>query len=262
MHRRQFLSLIATGLVTPRAASAQQTATPAATPQHSGRPRPIVLGEGIELIDYRIYPSTDVRRIIGEIWNTRDEMVDAPVMSMSFPGVEEQDGFAYAPPVLPVLRPGESTMIFGVLPAEIDSDERLASGEFGLCSPVGAGEYTDRYISLELSIMRDSVVFEDEYLDIRGRIANTSGQRAMFTSVRGLVRDHNGRYAGCTTTAQPGHVVSNGTRDFRIEAGGTINLIADPFRLLGTGTNYTVDIIPGLIGPLTAPGCTAGYPWD
>jgi hypothetical protein len=75
-----------------------------------------VLGDGIELVDYRIYPSQDVPRIIGEIISTRDDMVDSPVVSIIFPELWEE-GLAYAPPLLPVMRPGESNMIFGVLPA-------------------------------------------------------------------------------------------------------------------------------------------------
>ncbi len=96
MHRRQFLAASAALLLpTSPLRAAQDTATPAATPNHHGRPRPIVLGDGIELVDYRIYPSTDAPRIIGEIISTRDDMVDSPVMSITFPdlGVE---GLAWA----------------------------------------------------------------------------------------------------------------------------------------------------------------------
>lgn len=263
MNRRHFLGMLAGAALLPRpSANAQDVATPAATPQHSGRPRPIVLGDGIELIDYRIYPSEGVRRIIGEIWSTREEMVDSPVISMTFPDVEEMGGFAYAPPVTPVLRPGESTMIFGVLPDKIDSEDKLATGEFGLCSPVVQGEHTDLYAGLRLSVSRDVLDFRETALNVQGEVRNDGNTRAAFTNVRGFIRDRNGRYAGCTTTVNTGHIVPGGTRKYSLWAGTTVKILANPFVLLNDDIAYSVDIVPGLVDTLTAPGCSSGYPWD
>lgn len=256
MHRRQFLRTLAASTLIPSTIAAQERpGTPAATPQHSGRPRPIVLGDGIELVDYRIFPSPDVRRVIGEIWNTRDDMVDAPVVSMSFPDDEASGESAYASPVTPVLRPGESTMVFGVLPDEIDSAERLGTGTFGLCGPVGSGKYADLYTGLDLSINRDVEDFRPDAVNIQGQVINNADSVAQFTCVRGFIRDHNGRYAGCAMPVNTGHLAPAGSRNFSLWAAETLDVLADPFLLLKPAMNYSVDVIPGLVGPLTAPGC-------
>lgn len=261
MNRRQFLGGIAGTLLFPGSSLAQgDEATPAVTPEHSGRPRPHVLGDGIELVDYRIYPSSDVRRVIGEIWNTRDDMVDSPVVSMTFPDVDEPGGFAYAPPSTPVLKPGESTMVFGVIPDEIDSDELLASASFGLCDPAAPGEFSELYARFHLEAIAEETYFRDHYLNVQGKIYNRSETRALYTKVSGLVRDQNGRYTGATSSSNPGHVVAKGNKPFAIHAGEGVNLLADPFRLLIDSQPYSVELKAGFVVQVTAPRCTAGYP--
>lgn len=256
MNRRQFLGGIAGSFLLPTTTLAQENdATPAATPQHSGRPRPFVLGDGIELVDYRIYPSSDVRRVIGEIWNTRNDMVDAPVVSMTFPDV----GFAYAVPFMPILRPGESTMIFGVLPDQVDTQDRLESGDFGLCEPAEPGRWTKEYLDLNLTVSRIESRVSDSSVNVLGEIRNDGNTRAAFTCVRGLVRDHNGRYAGCSTDNKTGHLLPGNSKQFSLWAGINIPLLANPYALLRPGSHYTVDVIPGLVGPLTTPGCATAF---
>jgi len=260
MNRRQFLGGIAGSLLLPTTTLAQENdATPAATPQHSGRPRPFVLGDGIELVDYRIYPSSDVRRVIGEIWNTRDDMVDAPVVSMTFPDSRDPVEPAYASPSTPVLHPGESTMIFGVIPGKIDTEERLSTASFALCTPAAPGEYTNLYARFELEAIPEETYFRDHYLNIQGKIYNRSETPALYTKVSGLVRDQNGRYTGATSPSNPGHVSAGGNKRFAIHAGEGVNLLADPFRLLTASESYTVELKAGFVAQVIPARCSADF---
>ena len=261
MHRRQFINAAAGALLLPTGlAHAKQgeatNSTPQATPQHHGRPRPIVLGEGIELIDYRIFPSEDVPRIIGEISSTRDEMVDSPVISITFPELGV-NGLAYAPPGLPVMRPGESNMIFGVLPQGIDSNEKLQSAEFGLCAPVAAGRLTKANVSRAWS-------FTDMEKDKRvgsqlltGNLRNDASSIAITPVVQGLVRDANGRYVGTTLKADFSNIAPGGLRPFSIWATKNGYNVANPYLLLGDSIEYTTTLVPSAGGLRVNPGCSS-----
>lgn len=266
MHRRQLIRSAAGALFLPPAVTlARQDggsdATPAPTPQHHGRPRPIVLGDGIELIDYRIYPSPDVPRIIGEIVSTRDEMVDSPVISMTFPDLET-GGYAWAPSHLPVMRPGESNLIFGVLPEQIDTEEKLATADFGLCASVAAGEQTARRRGIDLQIIVNTENYWADSLNVLGTIQNAGDRAVIFSAVHGLVRDKNSRYIGVTVEAQTGDLAPGSVQDFFLWAWTANSSPADPYLFLNGSTDYSVDVTAGLIKPILLPGCPAVFPWN
>jgi hypothetical protein len=261
MHRRQFIGMIAgAASLSPLLAMARQDATPAATPEHHGRPRPIVLGDGIELVDYRIYPSQDVRRIIGEISSTRDDMVDSPVVSITFPDIEGSEGFAYAPAILPVMRPNQSNMIFGVLPDVIDTDEKLESATFGLCSAVGSGQYSAEESRLKLRISDLAVDHFPTRQLFYGVINNESLENVPYAMIRGLVRDSNDRYAGCTPAIMMRRLDPLSSQEFSFWSAQSIDTLANPYPMLDGSPNYSTELFAGGLGPITAPGCAIGAP--
>lgn len=266
MHRRQLIRSVAGALMVPPAAAlARQRevsdATPATMPQHHGLPRPIVLGDGIELIDYRIYPSPDVPRIIGEITSTRDEMVDSPVISMTFPDLDT-DAFAWAPPHLPVMRPGESNLIFGVLPEQVDSEEKLATAEFDLCGPVEPGEYSLRLQGSDLRATIDTESYWADSLNVVGKVHNAGEATVSYSMVYGMVRDRNGRYIGVTADSATGDMGPGATHDFFLWASTLNSSPANAYALLNGSTDYVVDAVPSTLKPFTTPGCPAFFPWN
>lgn len=267
MHRRQLIRSLAAGLLLPPAAMTTlareaEEGTPVAMPRHHGLPRPVALGDGIELIDYRVYPSTDVPRIIGEIVNTGDEMVDSPVVSVIFPDLGT-DGLAYAPPFLPVMRPGESNLIFGVLPAGIDTGEKLAAAEFGLCAPVGPGEHSERLrgVDLRVTVETDSYYWSDS-LNVIGVVQNDGTETVALAGVNGLVRDQHGRYVGVCAEHVIGDLAPGATHDYLLWAWTANTSQADPYALLNGSTDYSVDVVAGIAKPLLLPGCPAILPWN
>ncbi len=257
MHRRQFLAASAALLLPSASAGAfQDTATPEVAPNHHGRPRPIVLGDGIELVDYRIYPSPDVPRIIGEITSTRDDMVDSPVVSITFPDLGE-DGLAWAAPVLPVMPPGESNMIFGVLPVGISTEEQLQSAAYALCSPAGPGPFSELHKTLQLRIE----ILEEELLEstlrIEATIENESTIPSRWTSVRGLIRDRLDRLAGTMPERELRWLGPGQQRAFTGWQSANNDNPGNPFLMLKGETGYSVELHGGSLGPLLVPGCNA-----
>lgn len=255
MHRRQFLAA-ATSLLLPSASARafQVEATPDATPTHHGRPRPIVLGDGIELIDYRIYPSPDVPRVIGEISSTRDDMVDAPVVSISFPDLGE-DGFAWASPLLPVMGPGEANMIFGVLPDSIDTNSKLQAAAFTLCTPAEPGSLTELHRDLRLKVEGVKEERRKRAFHIEAAILNEGVQPVIRTKVRGMVRDSNDRIAGALREVDLSKLWPNQSKPFGFWESERDDIPANPFRLLDDDDRFTIELHPGTIGTMVAAYC-------
>lgn len=253
MHRRQFL---AAALLFPASSvrAAQAIATPAATPNHHGRPRPILLGDGIELVDYRIYPSSDVPRIIGEIISTRDDMADSPVVSITFPELREE-GLAWATPVLPVMRPGESNMIFGVLPNGIAFNAQLEAASFGLCSSVRSGAFSDRFAKTDFSFAFTEESYWQRSLNVRGIATNNGPGPIEYTAIQGIVRDNNDRYVGAIPRAHAGHFQSGQTKDFFLWASTDHPTLADPYSMLAEETPYNVEVHMSIVDFYTSLAC-------
>lgn len=266
MHRRKFISAVAgTLLLPPLPASGRQgqIVEPASSPipAHHGRQRPILLGDGIELIDYRIYPSDDVPRIIGEITSTRDEMIDSPVVSVIFDHLGA-DGLAYAPPILPVMRPGQSNMIFGVLPKEIDTDEKLQQAEFGLCAPVSAGRFTETHADLRLRIEVLSQERWETAQRIDGEIHNDGPIPVQWTKVKGFIRDATDRYAGLTRELDMWGLPPGEVKSFTLWSSNADQIIANAYRLLQGSADYRTELFPDVASHIVNPGCPAIFPWN
>jgi hypothetical protein len=264
MHRRTLLRTFAGAALLPTIplmtrAQGIPDATPDAPPQHHGLPRPVVLGDGIELIDYRIYPSPDVPRIIGEIVNIGDEMVDSPAITVTFPEFGPE-GFAYAIPHLPTMRPGQSNLIFGQLPTAISSNTMLDSATFGLCGPVVAGELTASEAALDLEVMD---LVEEKHATAQfmtGSVQNNSPHWIAWIRIRGLVRDSVGRLAGTIPQMDVYLADGNVPSSFAFWSDATMPFPANPYLLLDGTTNYSTTLVPGTVSATTAPGCPAILP--
>lgn len=260
MHRRTLLRSLAGGALlpaTPFLARGQEIpgATPDALPRHYGLPRPVALGDGIELVDYRIYPSPDVPRIIGEIVNIGDETVDAPVVSVSFEKLGS-DGMAYAPPFLPAMRPGESNLIFGILPNEITTNEQLATARFDVCAPIGPGEHAERLLELDLQVTVAEELYWADSLNVTGTLQNAGTASVTQPAVNGMIRDLNGRYIGVCAEHRLSDLEPGATIEFLLWA-FTNSLVADAYLFLNGSTDYTVQVVAGPARPVTAPSCPA-----
>lgn len=257
MNRRAFITAITAGILLPRL---RQPHDPDATPPSGSRPAPIDLGEGLTLVDYRVYPG-DRPAIIGELRSDRDEMVDAPVVSLTWPDASRSAGFTWASPLIPVIEPGGSIPIFGPLPESGEAEPSLDSARFALCSPVERGEYTRSWQSLNVDFRMTHERYRHAAFKGTGIVANPGPGRTPSISVRGIVRDGDDRIAGVTSTPSPGVIPPGEEREFTVWIAASLRNKANPVPLI-SGLDYSVDIRPGVRGPAIAPGCAFGKPWD
>lgn len=259
MDRRTFVTWVGAGIIAPLA---WRQASPTSSPPAGARPDPIDLGNGITLIDYRLHPG-EHPSIIGEIQNETDHMIDAPVVSLTYPRKELSDGFTWASPIIPVVEADGSVPIFGPLPDDADPEIILQTATFALCSPAEPGDFTKYQKEVEdvLVVMKTSERIEETVYTLQGSISNEWRKPIPNISLQGIVRDSSHRIAGTTSGPYWTRLDPNTPKDFSIWAGGGSRQKADPFSLL-EGTDYTVEIIVGTRGPVASPGCTFGKPWD
>lgn len=257
MDRRTLVTALGASLVAP---FMLRQATPMASPAGTDRPEPIDLGSGISLIDYRFHPGT-YPAMIGEIRNATERMIDAPVVSITYPRPDRTDGFTWASPIGPVIDAGGTVPIFGVLPEDADPGTMLATATFALCSLAEPGDYTARQKALSdfIVVTVESERIESTLYNAQGTIVNTGPAIMRDFAIRGIVRDQDGRIAGTTGTPYYSGLTPDTPRKFSIWAGITNK--ANPFPLL-SGTDYTVEIFSETRGPVIAPGCSFGRPWD
>jgi hypothetical protein len=264
MNRRSFMALFGAAIAFPE--QPRMVATPAAdtaTPQANRRPAPVDLGDGIILIDYRVFPEeTPHNRFIGEIRNTTDRMIDSPVVSLYYPlDGRERAGFAYATPLLPVIEAGGTVPIFGTFPDGIDPEAALTAADFALCTTAEPGQYTEREQELSLSIRKIDQLISTGIYGFDGEVTNVGDSLATGTIIRGIIRDADGRVAGTTIGFFTNVIESGSTVPFWVGAGSIVDHRANPVIQLWGG-DYTADIVAGTRGPAVLPGCSFGKPWE
>lgn len=261
MHRRAFIASLAATTVLPRSLSAQTpTASPAATPvAGSVRPSPVDLGSDITLVDYRIHPGESLG-IIGEVRNDSGQMIDAPVVSISWPRPGQEDGFSWLSPIIPVIDAGGSVPVYGSVPDGEDAEAMVAEPSFALCSPAEPGEFTTLQSAMTLELTLTTEQVEETSYNARGTIANTGPDIVRNLVLLGVIRDREGRIAG--TTQQVFYTAFGVTsRAFSIWAGINLNNKTNPYVLIDNA-DYSAEIYAGTRGPLTLPGCQFGLPWE
>lgn len=228
-------------------------------------PEPIELGQGLLLVDYRIYPTSNARpAMLGEIKSTLDHRVDA--VSISMIDSSEPDAFrafSYATPAAPTIAPFGTVPVWGVLPETDDHAERLLSRlQFGLCDQVAAGEQTALWDDWDIVITRyEEIALRSTSLVIYGYIKNmgTTSQGRIVT--RGVVRDADGRLLGTTRSQQAAPLDPGETKRFAVGARSSDHIHTNAYRMM-TSPDYTVSLSIEPTGYPIPPGCHLGAPWS
>lgn len=263
MNRRSFMTLLGAAIVPPELPkTGAMLGSNTETVQPPQRPAPIDLGHGILLIDYRPFYFTPQNRLIGELRNTTGRMIDSPVVSLYYPlDGRERAGFAYATALLPVIEAGGTVPVFGTIPDETAPETVLATADFALCTSAEPGQYTQRQQQLDLTIEVINEEFGDGVYLCQGEVINSGDRATTNTMVLGIVRDSERRIIGITHKYILGPIDVGQSSPFSVWAGGGLSHKANPFLVL-LGSDYTVEIVARIPGPVVLPGCSFGRPWE
>lgn len=228
------------------------------------QPQPIApfdLGHDLEIRDYRIFPSEDVRRFIVEVHNTSDEPIDTPSVGVVLPHLDSETDFGWAHPVTSVLYPGTSDMLIGVAPAALTSDDDWGVPEWVLCREISTrnAEMIDGWdFLLQTDLAVEAPDFARAYVTLVNTTAHYTGPLRLVPTVR----DGSGRMCGTLSPiwvpwTRPGEPVQKST-----EMGVALPDIANPFYLINTlqGVEVAFSIQPDTA--YSIPSCRPILPWS
>lgn len=252
MTRRSVLAVVVTSLALLQ--------SDRVTAKQTERPSPVDLGHGLEIRDYRLFPTEDVMRFLVEIHNTTDVAVDTPTIGVVLPHIDEDGNYGWANPLSTVLHPQTSGCLIGVAPAEIATDEEWGTPEWMLCDSVvtqKANSMDHWYFELDFTI----TIHERTRAQAMVTVTNHGSEQIRRLWLQGLVLDAQARICGATVTGQipglaPGETVETG---FTIRPEYTYH--ANPFTLIDTveSIDFSFSVQPE--GTAVNPGCPPVMPW-
>lgn len=224
------------------------------------------LGHGIEVRDFRLFPSPDILRFIVEVHNTNDAMVDTPTVGVVLPHLDDEGNYGWASPIAPVLHPHTSGGLIGIAPSGLKHDSDWGKPEWMLCG-VPNTILSERLSPWEIDISARHEVDYDQHLIIRAQVANLGDHKSSSLRMRGLLWDKNHRICGSTTLAYVPDIEPKSTVDVHIDvappgAAPIFDYIANPFTLVNTveGMDVTMSLQPP--ASPTPSVCPLIMPWN
>lgn len=224
------------------------------------RPTPVDLGHGLEIRDYRLFPTADVMRFIVEIHNTTDAAVDTPSVGVVLPHLEGEN-FGWANPVAGVIHPHTSQGLIGVAPAALTSDQDWGSPDWVLCNDLQT-EAADVLAEWDVEVAWDFRVRGEADAVSRLTVTNLGTTSTEPASLQGLVWDDEGRLCGATNNVLIAAVPAGETLETWGHVWSIYEYVASPFALIdnieGIDVSYSIQPRPASINP----ACPAVLPWE
>lgn len=225
--------------------------------------KPFDLGQGIEVRDYRLFPTPDILRFIVEVHNTTDFPVDAPTVGVILPHLVEHENYGWASPMSPVIHPHTSGGLIGVAPAALTHDNEWGSPEWELCAAMSTIQ-SERLLIWDLDLSYELVVYYSHHLQIKARITNLGDKPTRGLYMSALLWDPDARICGITydrllPVIAPGETLQD---SIDVSQGEFYDYIANPFALVNSveGMNATLTLQPVTSYP--APVCEPIMPWN
>lgn len=222
---------------------------------------PIDLGHGLEIRDFRLFPTTDVMRFIVEIHNTTDTPIDTPSVGVVLPHLPADSSFGVANPVAAVLHPGTSGCLIGVAPMGLTSDLNWSEPTWTLCGEtqtINAMRLTGWDFSF--SAIVHAIYPTHAIVDLE--IENISAKRSTGLCAKGIVRDQNNRICGGVGPYLLDGVEPSERFSTELYIYPEIEYILSPFPLLETVEGITVSFTLQPFKDIVPPTCEPVLPWN
>lgn len=225
--------------------------------------RPIELGNGIEVRDFRLFPGDEIMRFIVEIYNNTDAIIDTPAVGVHLPHMNNDENYGWAVAIAPVFYPGTSAGLLGVAPKALATDLDWDTPEWTLCGPL-----TTRSASLldnsRLDVSSDQFQLDSQTLEIATSVTNLGDATISNLNVIGLVWDRSGRICGSTNSAQLLPLEPGATQIRSVYVGDTLSMryAANPFHMIDSVVDLDVSVSVQPSVSFDAPECPAIMPWN
>lgn len=156
---------------------------------------PFDVGGGIEVRDFRIFPTPDVMRFIVEIHNTTDEPIDTPALGVTLNHLPKSERFGVASPASEVLHPHSSGVLFGVAPAGLKTDADWGEPQWSRCNEI-RNERAHLLNTIDMELNYTLYFFDDGRPLVTAFLTNHGPANNGEFSISGMVRDASGRVCG------------------------------------------------------------------
>lgn len=242
------------------AASALFRGASSATSQPN-RPAPASLGHGLEVRDFRLFPTKDVPRFIVEIHNTSDTAVDTPTVGVVLPHLDDRGNFGWANPVSPVLHPHTSDCLIGVAPGGVLTNDDWGTPDWTLCRSIGH-EQAESIQDWQFEFSHVVETPDPLHASTTVEVTNLNSTARAQLHLQGLLWDADGRLAGALLPISLAGVQPGETEELVVHSIPGSTFLANPFVLLESveGVETTLSLQPrGL--PINK-NCNVVMPWN
>lgn len=230
------------------------------TARQTDRPAPVDLGHGLEIRDYRLFPTEDVMRFIVEIHNTTDTAVDTPTVGVVLPHFDD-DNFAWANPVSQVLHPHTSECLIGVAPTALTSDDGWGSTEWMLCEVVHS-TLAEKLARWSVNFTFELAVLGPKHARALYDVANNGNKRLRDLYIQGTVWDQEERVCGLLLPSSVHFMEPRSRSEQLINLHPRAIYTSNPFVLIDSveGISFTCTLQPSQ-QPVNR-SCPAVMPWN
>lgn len=219
------------------------------------------LGHGLEIRDYRLFPTTDVMRFIVEIHNTTDTAVDTPTVGVMLPHLGDGENYGWANPISAVLHPHTSDCLIGVAPPKLTSDSDWDTPSWIFCDEIST------HHAKKLAQWDVDFTYSVEFVDTTHarailEIVNRSERIPQGLILQGIAWDKDHRIAGAMLPTLLNEVEPDVATLQQINVTPTLSYVSNPFNLIDTveELSITFSLQPQL--PIVNRGCPVVMPWN
>lgn len=229
--------------------------------QQIEQPASVELGHGLEIRDYRLFPTEDVTRFIVEIHNTTDSAIDTPGVGVILPHLDEMENFGWANPVGSVLHPNSSEMLIGVAPLAMTSNDDWGEPKWMLCDNIQSTQ-SESIAEWDIDFTHRLEILTPTHAQAHFDITNIGNSRARTGYILGLVRDKDGRICGSTLPSSVQSVLPGASEQQLVNITPAATYISNPFVLIDTTEGLDASFS---LQPRSSPinrGCSPVLPWN
>lgn len=218
------------------------------------------LGQGIEIRDYRLFPTADVMRFIVEVHNTTDLAIDTPAVGVVLPHLSAEENFGWATPVSTVLHPHTSDCLIGVTPLALTSNDEWGVPEWMLCGEITTVQ-AEWLTEWDIEFAYSHEILGPTHQKTTFEFTNHGQESARPVVIQGVVRDAEDRICGATLAMSLANVEPGQSARNAINIAPDREYAANPFALIdtvdGIDVDFTVQPRPSAVNQ----NCAAIMPW-
>lgn len=218
------------------------------------------LGYGLEIRDYRLFPTDDVMRFIVEVHNTTDQPVDTPLLGLILDHMPSGQDSGFAMPASAILHPHTSGALFGVAPSGLKNDGEWGSPEWVLCDELHTWR-TEELEEIDVTYTHDIIYSRVDHAQVVITVENHGDQAVGMGTFRfeGVVYDSANRICGIILPLEPWRIEKEERNNYVAHLGPSFDYIGNPFVLIESTDGISVELSVQPRYRYVSPSCPGSF---